>query len=197
MIDTLLDAPRDARERATIARATSGSTPRGYALVTLHRPSNVDDPRGRRAHARRRCATWPSACRSSSPCTRARARRLAEFGLLSASAARAAARHRAARLPRLPGAAATGAAGAHRLGRHPGRDHRARRALPDAPREHGTADHGDPRHQPASSDSIRPASAQAVDDIMTGRGFAPRIPELWDGHAAERIVEILASRQAP
>ena len=35
----------------------------------------------------------------------------------------------------------------------------------------------------------------AVDDIMTAGAFTPRIPELWDGHAAERIVETLANRR--
>jgi len=32
----------------------------------------------------------------------------------------------------------------------------------------------------------------AVDEILAGRGPDGRIPELWDGHAAERILEILA-----
>jgi UDP-N-acetylglucosamine 2-epimerase (non-hydrolysing) len=31
----------------------------------------------------------------------------------------------------------------------------------------------------------------AVRDILAGKGKAGRIPQLWDGHAAERIVEIL------
>jgi UDP-N-acetylglucosamine 2-epimerase (non-hydrolysing) len=41
MIDTLL-AHRD-RARTTAAHALIGVTPGGYALMTLHRPSNVDD----------------------------------------------------------------------------------------------------------------------------------------------------------
>jgi UDP-N-acetylglucosamine 2-epimerase (non-hydrolysing) len=42
MIDTLLGA-RDAAARSTVL-ADLGVTPGGYGLVTLHRPSNVDDP---------------------------------------------------------------------------------------------------------------------------------------------------------
>ncbi len=33
----------------------------------------------------------------------------------------------------------------------------------------------------------------AFDDVMTGGGKAGRVPELWDGHAAERIVSVLES----
>jgi UDP-N-acetylglucosamine 2-epimerase (non-hydrolysing) len=42
MIDTLL-AHRD-RARATSVHASLGLEPSGYGLLTLHRPSNVDDP---------------------------------------------------------------------------------------------------------------------------------------------------------
>jgi len=42
MIDTLL-AHRD-RARATAVHASLGLTPSAYGLLTLHRPSNVDDP---------------------------------------------------------------------------------------------------------------------------------------------------------
>jgi UDP-N-acetylglucosamine 2-epimerase (non-hydrolysing) len=35
--------------------------------------------------------------------------------------------------------------------------------------------------------SDRAAILQGVDDIITGRGKRGRVPELWDGHAAERI----------
>jgi UDP-N-acetylglucosamine 2-epimerase (non-hydrolysing) len=44
MIDTLL-AHRD-RARATSVHATLGLEPSAYGLLTLHRPSNVDDPAG-------------------------------------------------------------------------------------------------------------------------------------------------------
>lgn len=42
MIDTLLSQLGAARVRGSAARL--GLTPRGYGLVTLHRPANVDDP---------------------------------------------------------------------------------------------------------------------------------------------------------
>jgi UDP-N-acetylglucosamine 2-epimerase (non-hydrolysing) len=42
MIDTLVDQLPAARERA--AARSLGLSPRGYGLITLHRPSNVDDP---------------------------------------------------------------------------------------------------------------------------------------------------------
>ena len=42
MIDTLLAHREQARERDTLARF--GVAPQAYALLTLHRPSNVDDP---------------------------------------------------------------------------------------------------------------------------------------------------------
>ncbi|MCH2185327.1 UDP-N-acetylglucosamine 2-epimerase (non-hydrolyzing), partial [Myxococcota bacterium] len=42
MIDTLLDNLKEAKERDTLERL--GLEPGNYALLTLHRPSNVDDP---------------------------------------------------------------------------------------------------------------------------------------------------------
>ena len=35
--------------------------------------------------------------------------------------------------------------------------------------------------------------ATAVDDILANNDSAKRVPELWDGHAAERIVGVLAT----
>ena len=46
MIDTLRSQLAAARERRAAAR--HGLAPKGYGLVTLHRPQNVDDPRGLR-----------------------------------------------------------------------------------------------------------------------------------------------------
>src|SRR5690606_32450843 len=58
----------------------------------------------------------------------------------------------AAGLPRLPRPDLGRAAGAHRLRRPAGGDDRARRALPDAAREHRTSDHRELRHQRAGRD---------------------------------------------
>ena len=38
------------------------------------------------------------------------------------------------------------------------------------------------------------AILRAVDEILAGRGKRGRVPELWDGRAAERIVADLARR---
>ena len=40
------------------------------------------------------------------------------------------------------------------------------------------------------------AILRAVDEILAGGGKRGRVPELWDGHAAERIVADLARRFA-
>jgi UDP-N-acetylglucosamine 2-epimerase (non-hydrolysing) len=37
----------------------------------------------------------------------------------------------------------------------------------------------------------------AAQDVLAGKGKAGRIPPLWDGHAAERIVEILLRTLPP
>ena len=45
----------------------------------------------------------------------------------------------------------------------------------------------------------RDAILQGVDDILAGRGKRGRVPEYWDGHAAERIAADLWQwlQQAP
>jgi UDP-N-acetylglucosamine 2-epimerase (non-hydrolysing) len=35
---------------------------------------------------------------------------------------------------------------------------------------------------------------ESVETVLSGRARPGRIPELWDGHAAERIVDILTAR---
>jgi UDP-N-acetylglucosamine 2-epimerase (non-hydrolysing) len=37
------------------------------------------------------------------------------------------------------------------------------------------------------------ALERAVEDVLAGRWRSGRRPERWDGHAAERIVDIIAS----
>ena len=87
---------------------------------------------------------------------------------------------------------------ADRFRRHAGRDDGARRAVPDDAREHRAADHGRAGHQhdrrPRPSRDPRRASTRS----SPAGGKRGRVPELWDGHAAERIAAIsqawLASR---
>ena len=87
------------------------------------------------------CATSASGCRSSSRCIRARA----PTSSASASAAlvvrRADRRAAAAGLSRDARADGGRDARAHRLRRHAGGDHGARRPVPDAAREHRAPDH--------------------------------------------------------
>ena len=140
MVDTLL-ANLD-RALASDVLGRLGLSRGGYALVTLHRPANVDDP-GRAGRAARGAgrdrralpggAARPPACRG--PADRGRplqpdpghpARGLSGFHLL----------------------AGVGPAGADRFRRGAGRDHRARRALPDPAGQHRAPDHPDRGHQP-------------------------------------------------
>ena len=60
-----------------------GLEPRRYGVVTLHRPSNVDDPATLRRAGRGPGPGGERTCRWSSRCTRAPGRTCAEFGLLA------------------------------------------------------------------------------------------------------------------
>ena len=42
-------------------------------------------------------------------------------------------------------------------------------------------------------DAIREAAVAAAREVLAGRGKKGGIPELWDGHAAERIADILVT----
>src|SRR5882762_3753817 len=49
-----------------------------------------------------------------------------------------------------------------------------------------------PRHKPALLVGTDPGNiVAAARDTLAGKGIAGRIPPLWDGHAAKRIVDIL------
>ena len=148
---------RHAAEPAAAARASAGRRRglglrrAGYGFVTLHRPSNVDDPAT--------LAAWSTCC-TSSP------RELPLVFPVHPRTQDAAAR---AGLRRAPGArTASGCVclgpqpyldtlslvrrrrgRAHRLGRPAGGDLGARRAVPDAAREHRAARHGRAGHEPA------------------------------------------------
>ena len=87
MIDTLMKHRAIARERSTVLTRLT-LTPREYAVCTLHRPSNVDTPRGRRRTldavsqlAKRLKVVLPLHPRSAG--------KLQEFGLLDAFRAQA------------------------------------------------------------------------------------------------------------
>ena len=147
MIDTLL-AHRE-RARSTAAHHDIGVTPGEYALMTLHRPSNVDDTaaferlmQGLEIVGRDVPVVFPVHPRTRPTVTRSATAaamvaggqlRLVEplgyldfIGLMERLARRA-----------------------DRFRRHPGGDDHPRRSLPDAAREHRAPDHDHPRHEPA------------------------------------------------
>ena len=93
------------------------------------------------------------------------------------------------------------AARRHRLGRRPGGDLGARRAVPHLPHDDRAAGHDHARHEPPG----RARSGAAADGLRRGAGSTDadgraRIP-LWDGHAggraADAIAELLGDRPDP
>ena len=148
--------------------------------------------RTRSGRCSRCCATSASGCRcvfALHPRTRANIDRFGLGALVSGHADRRAA---AAGLSRDAGPDVGRDARAHRLRRHAGGDHGARRSVPDAAREHRAPDHDRAGHQHAGRPRPRTRSCAAVDEILAGGGKRGRVPELWDGRAAERIAAHLA-----
>ncbi len=137
-----------------VCRPSSGLQPQGYALLTLHRPSNVDDrprwpgcsARWARSRVRSRSSSrripapanaWPaSTCPPGIVVTEPR-------GYLDFLALQADASGRA-----------------DRLRRDPGGDHRAGRAVPDAAGDHGAPDHGHRGDESSSSAPIPTRSSR-------------------------------------
>ena len=160
MIDTLrynLKQAVPAAETLSQHGAPADWARSGFAVLTLHRPSNVDDPGTLRSLlgaigevGRRASGRLPHA--SENP----RQDRAARAGLHAGSAIDSPAA--AARLSRDAGADAGGAAGADRLGRDPGGDHRAGYSLRHAARQHRTADYRRSRAPTPWSDRIRRVS---------------------------------------
>ncbi len=81
-------------------------------------------------------------------------------------------------------------AGADRLRRNPGRDDGARRAVPDDARQHRASDHRRAGHQHARRAQSAARARMRRRDPRSG-GKRGRMPELWDGRAAERIADDL------
>ena len=132
---------RRARARARRVDATSASSRGGYILVTLHRPALVDDPRA----ARRTCEASSAiarSCRSSSPCTRGRAR-----GSSRSCAAAASGSCRPALVHAVPLAPGRCGCGRHGLRRRAGGDNGARRPLLHAPGQHRAPGDGHARDE--------------------------------------------------
>ena len=193
MIDTLLRNRAVARERSTVL-GRLGLSPREYAACTLHRPSNVDTPADAQRTleavaqlANRLKVVLPLHPRSNG--------KLREFGLLDAFHARATVIEPLGYLDFLAlldnaRLVLTDSGGIQEETTVLGVPCLTFRENTERPI---TVTHG--TNRVVGLDPTRVGAA--VDDIMTARSFNPRIPELWDGHAADRIVDILGTRVAP
>ncbi len=191
MIDTLLSHRRRALERPVLSEL--GLTAEAYALCTIHRPSNVDTPQSARVTVDALCtvADRMDTVVPMHPRTRDR---FSTFGLMDALE-----NH-----PRLVVVSPLGyldflalMAQAKLVFTDSGGIQEETTALGvpcltfrDNTERPLTVTHGTNRLVGVSPS----CTATAVDDILAGHGPAGRIPELWDGHAAERILAILAPR---
>lgn len=190
MIDTLMKHRVIARERATVL-ATAGVEPRHYAVCTLHRPSNVDSLDA----AQRTLAAVSELAKRLKvvlPLHPRSARQFEQFGLLDTLRLKATLLEPLGYLDFLALL-----------------DH-ARLVLTDSGGiQEETTVLGVPcltfrenTERPITVSQgtntvvgLDPARvATAVDEILSRPAGTPRIPELWDGHAAERIVGILRDK---
>jgi UDP-N-acetylglucosamine 2-epimerase (non-hydrolysing) len=188
MIDTLLYHRQRAMSRPVLTEL--GVSPRGYALCTLHRPSNVDTPEAAmntiaalREIAARITTLVPLHPRSKG--------RLEEFGLLEELAS----------IERLIVTGPKGYLDFLSL------MNQARFVFTDSGgiQEETTAlgvpclTFRENTERPVTLTQgtnqlvgVDPARiAEAVDRLLTGQGPAGQVPHLWDGRAAERILDIL------
>jgi UDP-N-acetylglucosamine 2-epimerase (non-hydrolysing) len=187
MIDTLMKHRVIARERATVL-SLAGVQPKEYAVCTLHRPSNVDSLES----ARRTIAAvseLASRLRVVLPLHPRTARQFQEFGLLETLQAKAVVLSPLGYLDFLAlldhaRLVLTDSGGIQEettvLG-VPCLTFRENTERPITVTEGTNTVVGlDPRRV-----------AAAVDDILSRPAGQGRVPELWDGHAAERIVDVL------
>jgi UDP-N-acetylglucosamine 2-epimerase (non-hydrolysing) len=189
MIDTLRRHQRQALKRPVLAEL--GLTPGGYALCTLHRPSNVDtqDNAGNTVRALREVAARLTTVVPLHPRTSARLR---EFGLLAAleQTERMIITEPKGYLDFLALMSQarlvfTDSGGIQEETTALGVPCLTFRENTERP---VTLTHG--TNQLLGVDPAR--TAQAVAEILAGRGPGGRVPELWDGCAAGRILDILA-----
>ena len=139
-----------ARIESQDAFSAFGQTRRSYAVVTIHRPSNVDDPAvlGQLCGILERVSASIPLVFPVHPRTR---QRIAVGGTAGRGAGSAGRMF----LPEPLGYTAfmnlvfNAAPRHHRLRRHPGRDHVSRHSLPDVEGEHRAAGHRHARHEQA------------------------------------------------
>ena len=187
MIDTLMKHRVLARERAAVL-GRIGVQPREYAVCTLHRPSNVDTESAARRTldavselAKRVKVVLPLHPRS--------ARQLQEFGLLESLRARAILLEPLGYLDFLAlldhaKLVLTDSGGIQEETTVLGVPCLTFRENTERPI---TVTHGTNRVVGLDPRRV----GEAVDEILADPGSPKRIPELWDGHAAERIIATL------
>ena len=142
-----------------IERCKANGVPSRFALVTLHRPSNVDDE----ATLKTLVTTLQEINQSLHivfpvhPRTR---RRIAEFGIDVSKF------HLLDPMPYLEFLSLTPARRGrnYRFRRHPGRDHLPEYSLSDAAQQHGAACHGGARHQCVGGPGLRQAQGRSPQD---------------------------------
>ena len=191
MIDTLMKHRVLARERATVLDRLS-LKPRAYAVCTLHRPSNVDT-----AESARRTLSAVSELSNRVPVVLPlhprTARQLEQFGLLESLRAKAILLEPLGYLDFLAlldhaKLVLTDSGGIQEETTVLGVPCLTFRENTERPI---TVTHG--TNTVVGLDPQRVAIE--VDKLMTGSTFEPRIPELWDGHAAERIIAVLREKR--
>ena len=188
MLDSF-EMSRPAIEAANMPAAL-GLDRGGYAVVTLHRPSNVDEPAqlARLAAALERVQARLPIVFPVHPRT---AERLAAAGLDRGAGGGRNPPDRARPLYLLHEPGARRRRGDHRFRRPAGGNHLSRHPLLHAAREYRAADHHRRGHQRAGHPEAFPGLlAEAL-----ARGAArPRRPEYWDGRTAGRCVDDLRMR---
>ncbi|HSV52383.1 MAG TPA: UDP-N-acetylglucosamine 2-epimerase (non-hydrolyzing) [Burkholderiaceae bacterium] len=203
MIDSLLDSRANARKAADTLRACNVdpailADPKGYGVVTLHRPSNVDDPDTLKAlmGVLREVGTRLPLVFALHPRTRGNIER---FGLLSMIDP--------ARMVLLPpqgylemvglmsdaAVVLTDSGGLQEETTALGVPCLTLRENTERPI---TIEQGTNTLVGRDRDAI----LRGVDEVLAGKGKHGRVPELWDGRAAERIAadlwQWLGTRQA-
>jgi UDP-N-acetylglucosamine 2-epimerase (non-hydrolysing) len=193
MIDTLLKHRAIAREHATIVSRV-GAKVKDYAVCTLHRPSNVDT---REAATRTLAAVSELAKRLKvvlplHPRTR---RQLSDFGMLADLEAMATLLEPLGYLDFLAlldnaRVVLTDSGGIQ--------EETTVLGVPCLTFRENTERPITITHGTNTLTGLDPSRvAVELDRILASRDAELRIPELWDGHAAERIIDILRQRIAP
>jgi UDP-N-acetylglucosamine 2-epimerase (non-hydrolysing) len=191
MIDTLLKNRELAREHATVLDRL-GLEPRRYAVCTLHRPSNVDTVDAARITLRA-VAELAKRVKVVFPIHPRTSRHLQEFGLLESLRATADLIEPLGYLDFLglldhAQVVFTDSGGIQEETTVLGVPCLTFRENTERPI---TITHGTNHLVGIDPSRVGPA----VDAILASPGGATQVPELWDGHAADRIVAVLRERR--